>query len=161
MTMSCLFIQIEKSKNNRDKKCTLIDVAIPSEKLSKYKDLEKEITRMWQMKTEIIPVVVGALGMIKKGSQKLIKEISGKISPWEIQKTALLGTTYILRKVLSKFRKSSFYQNKKERGMNMKWKFLFSLMSGWLKQSNPLPFCSASLAPFDACFARSSSTVIS
>ena len=105
-------------------------MAIPSEKLSKYKDLEKEITRMWQMKTEIIPVVVGALGMIKKGSQKLIKEIPGKISPWEIQKTALLGTTYILRKVLSKFRKSSFNQNKKERGMNMKWKFLFSLMSG-------------------------------
>ena len=81
MTMSCLFIQIEKSKNNRDKKCTLIDVAIPSEKLSKYKDLEKEITRMWQMKTEIILEVVGALGMIKKGSEKLIKEIPGKINP--------------------------------------------------------------------------------
>ena len=105
-------------------------MAIPSEKLSKYKDLEKEITRMWQMKTEIILVVVGALGMIKKGSEKLIKEIPGKISPWEIQKTALLAMIYILRKVLSKFRKSSFYQNKKERGMNMIWKFLFSLMSG-------------------------------
>ena len=48
---------------------------------------------MWQMKTEIIPVVVGALGMIKKGSEKLIKEIPGKINPWEIQKTALPGTT--------------------------------------------------------------------
>ena len=56
-------------------------MAIPSEKLSKYKDLEKEITRMWQMKTEIIVVVVGALGMIKKGSEKLIKEIPGKINP--------------------------------------------------------------------------------
>ena len=41
-------------KNNRDKKCALIDVAIPSdkntsttvsEKLSKYKDLEIQITR--------------------------------------------------------------------------------------------------------------------
>ena len=41
-------------KNNRDKKCTLIDVAIPSDKststkvskkLSKYKDLEIEISR--------------------------------------------------------------------------------------------------------------------
>ena len=41
-------------KNNRDKKCALIDVAIPSDKntskkiskkLSKYKDLEIEISR--------------------------------------------------------------------------------------------------------------------
>ena len=41
-------------KNNRDKKCALIDVAIPSnkntskkisKKLSKYKDLEIEISR--------------------------------------------------------------------------------------------------------------------
>ena len=33
------------------------------EKLSKYKDLEIEIAKMWKMKT--IPVIVGALGMIK------------------------------------------------------------------------------------------------
>ena len=90
--MMCLFIRTEISanrpdiviKNNQDKKCTLIDVAIPSdkntstkvsEKLSKSKDLEIEITRMWQMKTEIIPVVVGALGVVKKGSEKLMREI--------------------------------------------------------------------------------------
>ena len=40
------------------------------EKLSKYKDLEIEIAKMWKMKTETIPVTVGALGMIKKGTQK-------------------------------------------------------------------------------------------
>ena len=32
------------------------------EKKSKCKDLQLEIQRMWQMKTEVIPVVVGALG---------------------------------------------------------------------------------------------------
>ena len=32
-----------------------------SEKLSKYEDLQIEITRMWQMKTEIITVVPGVL----------------------------------------------------------------------------------------------------
>ena len=37
------------------------------EKKSKYKNLELEIQRMWQMKTEVIPVVVGALVTIKKG----------------------------------------------------------------------------------------------
>ena len=32
-----------------------------SEKLSKYEDLQIEITRMWQMKTEIVTVVPGVL----------------------------------------------------------------------------------------------------
>ena len=53
------------------------------------------------MKTEIIQVVVGALGVIKKGSEKLVRVIPGNINLWEIQKTALLGTAHILRKVLS------------------------------------------------------------
>ena len=97
-------------KNNRDKKCILVDVAIPSdkntsskvsEKISKYKDLEIGITRTWQMKTEIIPVVIGALGVVKKGSEKFISEITGNINLQEIQKTTLLGTADILRKVLS------------------------------------------------------------
>ena len=36
------------------------------------------------MKTEIIPVVVGALGVIKKGSEKLVREIPGNFNLWEI-----------------------------------------------------------------------------
>ena len=35
------------------------------EKLSKYKDLETEIERMWKMETETIPVVIGALEVIE------------------------------------------------------------------------------------------------
>ena len=38
-----------------------------TEKKSKHKDLELEIQRMWHMKTVVIPVVVGALGPVKKG----------------------------------------------------------------------------------------------
>ena len=53
---------------------------IISKNLSKYRDLEIEITRMWQMKREIIPVVVGALEVINKGSEKLVREIPGNIN---------------------------------------------------------------------------------
>ena len=35
-------------------------------KISKYKDLKIEINRMWNVKTRVDPVVVGALGMLKR-----------------------------------------------------------------------------------------------
>ena len=50
-----------------------------TEKLSKYKDLELEIERMWGVKATTIPVVIGALGLIKKGLEKYIQQITGNI----------------------------------------------------------------------------------
>ena len=47
------------------------------------------------MKTEIIPVVIGAFGVIKKGSGKSISEIPGNINFQEIQKTTLLGMAHL------------------------------------------------------------------
>ena len=35
---------------------------------------------MWQMKREIIPAVVGALEVINKGSEELVREIPGNIN---------------------------------------------------------------------------------
>ena len=52
---------------------------------------------MWGMRATTIPVVIGALGLIKKGLEKYTKLM--KIS--ELQKIALLGTSRILRKTLS------------------------------------------------------------
>ena len=80
-------------KDKQEKTCMLIDVAIPSdrntpvkvtEKLSKYKDLEIEITKMWGLKTVTEPVVMGALGVVKKGIEKHIDNIPGKISITEL-----------------------------------------------------------------------------
>ena len=71
------------------------------EKLSKYKDVEIEIARMWKMETETIPLVIGALGVIKKGLEKYVDKIPGTASSNELQKITFLGTAHILRKVLS------------------------------------------------------------
>ena len=88
----------------------MLDVAAPADKnislkefqrFSKYKDFEIEVTKMWKLKTKTIPVVIGALGMIQKGTQNFIDQIPGKPSLKEMQKLVLTSTAHILRKVLS------------------------------------------------------------
>ena len=71
------------------------------DKLSKYKDLQIEIQKMWKLKTSIIPVVIGALGAIKKETQNFLDLIPGIPILTELQKITLMGTARILRKVLS------------------------------------------------------------
>ena len=66
-----------------------------------YIDLEIEIARMWKMGTEMIPIVIGALGVIKKGLEKYVDQIPGTVSIDELQNITLLGIAHILRKVLS------------------------------------------------------------
>ena len=67
-------------KDKKERGCMLIDLAVSSEsntsakfteKLSNYKDWEIEVNRMWDMKTETIPVVVKVLRLIKKGLDKV------------------------------------------------------------------------------------------
>ena len=87
----------------------LIDVAISgdrnvikteAEKILRYKDLTIEIQRMWDVKTKVIPVIIGAIGTISKSFRKYVSNIPGKHEVKELQKTAILGTAHILRKVL-------------------------------------------------------------
>ena len=68
--------------------------------MNKYKELKIEIEKMWYLKTITEPVIVGALGVIKKkGTDKNIR-ISGSPSQYEIQKIALCGTAHLLKRVL-------------------------------------------------------------
>jgi len=87
----------------------LIDVAISgdrnvikkeAEKILKYKDLTIEIHRMWNVKTKVITIIIGATGTISKTFRKYVSNIPGNHEIKELQKTATLGTAHILRKVL-------------------------------------------------------------
>jgi hypothetical protein len=67
-------------------------------KILKYKDLTIELQRMWNVKTKVIPVIIGATGTISKSFRKYVNNIPGNIQVKELQKTAILGTAHILRK---------------------------------------------------------------
>jgi hypothetical protein len=96
-------------KNKKEKTCVLIDVAMPADrnitakeaqKKLKYKSLCIEIQQMWNMKCMIIPMVVGATGIVTRGLRKNLEAITGKHSIDSLQKTAILGTSHIIWKVL-------------------------------------------------------------
>jgi hypothetical protein len=70
------------------------------EKILKYKDLTIETQHMWNVKTRVIPVIIGATGTISKSSRNYMSTIPGNHNIKELQNTAILGTAHILRKVL-------------------------------------------------------------
>jgi len=71
-----------------------------AENILKYKDLTIEIQRMWNVKTKVIPVILGATGTISKSFRKYVSNIPGKHEVKELQRAAILGTAHVLRKVL-------------------------------------------------------------
>jgi len=97
-------------RDNEKRTCMLIEAAISgnrneikqeAEKIKKYKDLTIEKQRMWNVKTKVIPVIKGATGTISKSFRKYVSNIPGNHEVKELQKTAILGTAHILRKVLT------------------------------------------------------------
>ena len=60
-----------------------------------YRDKKK-----WNLKCAIIPVVIGATGIVRRSLRKHLEAVPGKHSIDPLQKTAILGTSHIIRKVL-------------------------------------------------------------
>jgi hypothetical protein len=56
---------------------------------------------MWNVKTKVIPVIIGATGTISNSFTKYMSNITGNHEVEELEKTAILGTAHILRKVLT------------------------------------------------------------
>ena len=88
----------------------VIDVAVPAdrrvkdketEKIDKYQELCLEIQQLWNMRTIVIPIVVGALGVVSTAFKHHTSRL--KLPNWImplLQKAALLGTARILRQTL-------------------------------------------------------------
>ena len=56
---------------------------------------------MWNVKTKMIPVIIGATGTISKTFRKYVSNIPGNHETKELQKTTVLGPAHVLRKVLT------------------------------------------------------------
>ena len=88
----------------------IVNIAVPvdgrvhekeREKVEKYQELRREIGRLWQFKNvKAIPVVVGALGSVTKDVDNWMGKLAVPSKVGAIQKTVLLGTARILRRVL-------------------------------------------------------------
>ena len=91
------------------KECVVIDIAVPGdvrverkedEKIEKYRDLCRELGRLWGVRCLVVPVVIGALGTIPKRLSSYMALLDIHLSVETLQKSAILGTARILRRVL-------------------------------------------------------------
>jgi hypothetical protein len=66
----------------------------------KYKRLCIEVQRMWNLKCTILPIIIGPTEIVRRSLRKNLEAIPGKHSIDSLQKTAVLGTPHVIRKVL-------------------------------------------------------------
>ena len=94
----------------KEKKWTIIDFAIPMDhrvkvkednKVETYMDLAAEVRRQYRVKTEIVPIVLGALGTIPKRLEDSLGQLGLPDVIASLQKSVLISTAAILRRVLS------------------------------------------------------------
>ena len=55
---------------------------------------------MWNVKINVIPIIIVKTGIISKSFRKYLSNIPGRYEMKELQKTAILGIAHVFRKVL-------------------------------------------------------------
>ena len=92
------------------KKWLIVDFAVPwdknvwvkeNEKIGKYSPLALEVRRLHGVSTRVVPIVVGALGVVSKRLGGYVKELGILDILGGLQTYAIVGTANILRKVLN------------------------------------------------------------
>ena len=98
-------VVVDKNQGSRK----IIDFAVPrdgriekkeKDKIERYQDLGRELQKTWNVKVKIKPLVVGSSGAIPKQFCNILKQIGITAGTAQVQKTVVLGTARILRKVL-------------------------------------------------------------
>ncbi len=99
-------VVVDKDK----KRWTMVDFAVPfdknvasteQDKIRKYEMLATEVTREHSVNTIIIPIVVGALGTVSRHLAGYLGRLGIDDVLGGLQMSAVIGTSAILRKVLS------------------------------------------------------------
>ena len=94
--------------DKKERSCKISDFAVPGDSkieeeenmIEKYQDFGREQQKIWNVKVKIIPLLVGTFGAIIKQFGNRLKQIYIAAGTVQVQKTVLLGTARILRKVL-------------------------------------------------------------
>ena len=89
--------------------CQIVVFAIPYdtrvddkevENIEEYLDLARELKKVWNIRVIVVPLVAGAMGTPAKELERRLKTIGIETKITELQKTVLIHTSRILRKVI-------------------------------------------------------------
>ena len=70
-------------------------------KVEKYQDLKKEVRRLWKWRNiAIVPAGIGVLGSVSAEFDRWMRKLGITCNVGVTQKSVLLGTARILRKIL-------------------------------------------------------------
>ena len=70
--------------NKKERTCRIVVFAVPvnykvklkeCKKRDKYLDLARELKKLWNINMKIIPIVIGALGTVTKGSVQELEDL--------------------------------------------------------------------------------------
>ena len=95
--------------DRNNKKWWMVDFSVPydpnvaskeQDKIDRYKDLAAEVARMHKVSVEVVPIIVGSLGVVTKDLTRWLDRIGVGDVVGGLQTSALIGTAAILRKVL-------------------------------------------------------------
>ena len=92
------------------KRWVIVDFSVPwdknvwgreNEKVEKYSPLAREVRRVHGVQTRVVPIVVGALGVVTTRLGGYLKELGIPDIVGGFQTSAIVGTANILRKTLN------------------------------------------------------------